>query len=111
MTHFFDSSTRTPRELLPGVKARTFWGDRMLLSLVDLAPHTVIPAHSHPHEQIGIVISGRMELTVDGEAREVGPGDVYVVPGDVKHGVRMGAEPCQVAETFAPVREEYKFPD
>ena len=111
MAYFFDSSKRTARELLPGISSRTFWGEKMLLSLVDLAPHADIPTHSHPHEQIGIIISGHMELTVAGEAREVGPGDVYVVPGDVKHSVRMGAEPCQVAETFAPVREEYKFPD
>ena len=111
MTYFFDSSKRTPRELLPGIHSRTFWGERMLLSLVDLAPHATIPPHSHPHEQLGIVVSGRMELTVDGETREVGPGDVYVVPGGVMHSVRMGAEPCQVAETFAPAREEYKFPD
>ena len=111
MSYFFDSSQRTPRELLPGVSVRTFWGERMLLSLVDLAANATIPAHSHPHEQIGVVVSGRMELTIDGEPREVGPGDVYVVPGGVAHGVRMGAEPCQVAETFAPVREEYKFPD
>ena len=111
MTYFFDSSQRTARELLPGVSSRTFWGERMLLSLVDLAPHARIPAHSHPHEQIGIVISGRMELTVAGETRVVGPGDVYVAPGGVEHSVQLGAEGCQVAETFAPVREEYKFPD
>lgn len=111
MTHFFDSSQRTAKELLPGISVRTFWGERMLLSLVDLEAHATIPPHSHPHEQVGIVVSGRMELTVDGETREVAPGDVYVVPGGVTHSVRMGAEPCQVAETFAPVREEYKFPD
>ena len=111
MTYFFDSSRRTAKELLPGVSSRTFWGERMLLSLVDLAAHANIPEHSHPHEQMGIVLSGRMELTVAGETREVTRGDVYVVPGDTTHSVRMGDEPCQVAETFAPVREEYKFPD
>lgn len=111
MEYFFDSSKRTAREVLPGIHLRTFWGERMLLSLVDLDANANIPPHSHPHEQIGIVVSGQMELTVDGRPRLVGPGDVYVVPGGVTHSVRMGPEPCQVAETFAPVREEYKFPD
>lgn len=111
MTYFFDSSARTPRELLPGISTRTFWGERMLLSLVDLAPHATIPPHSHSHEQIGIVVQGEMELTIAGEMRVVKVSDVYVAPGGVEHSVRVGALGCQVAETFAPVREEYKFPD
>jgi quercetin dioxygenase-like cupin family protein len=111
MGYFFDSAGRTPKELLPGIAVRTFWGERMLLSLVDLAANAIIPPHSHPHEQIGMVVHGEMELTIDGETRKVKVGDVYVVPGGIEHGVRMGPEPCQVVETFAPVREEYKFPD
>jgi quercetin dioxygenase-like cupin family protein len=111
MAYFFDSAARTPKELLPGIHSRTFWGDRMLLSLVDLAPNAAIPPHSHPHEQLGLVVHGEMELTIAGETRVVKEGDVYVVPGDVVHSVWMAGEPCQVVETFAPVREEYKFPD
>ncbi len=111
MAYFFDSAARTPKDLLPGIHARTFWGERMLLSLVDLDPHAVIPPHCHPHEQLGIVIKGEMELTVAGETRVVKVGDVYVVPGGAEHSVRLGEVACQVAETFAPVREEYKFPD
>lgn len=111
MAYFFDPAARTPRELLPGVAARTFWGERMLVSLVDLSANTAIPAHSHPHEQAGMVVQGGMELTIGGEARMVKPGDIYVVPGGVEHGVRVGDFPCQVVEMFAPVREEYKFPD
>jgi hypothetical protein len=38
-------------------------------------------------------------------------GDVYVAPGDVQHSVRVGERGCQVVEMFAPVREEYKFPE
>lgn len=111
MAYFFDPAVRTPKELLPGVVTRTFWGERMLVSLVDLAPNAVIPPHSHPHEQVGMVVRGQMELTISGETRVVKEGDVYVVPGDVSHSVRLGIEPCQVVEAFAPVREDYKFPD
>jgi quercetin dioxygenase-like cupin family protein len=111
MAFFFDSAARTPKALAPGITSRTFWGERMLLQLVDLKPDATIPPHSHPHEQLGMVVKGEMELTIGGETRAVKVGDVYVIPGDVEHAVRMGAEPCQVVEMFAPVREEYKFPD
>ena len=59
MAYFFDSAARTPKELLPGIVSRTFWGERMLLSLVDLEANATIPPHSHPHEQIGMVVQRR----------------------------------------------------
>lgn len=111
MAYFFDPEGRTPKQLMPGVAVRTFWGERMLMSLVDLAPGAVIPAHSHPHEQVGMMISGEMALTVAEETRHVGPGDIYIVPGGALHSVITGPAGAQAIEAFAPVREEYKFPD
>jgi len=111
MTYYFDSAARTRKELLPGVATRTFWGDRMLLSLVDLDPNTTIPLHAHPHEQVGMVLSGTVEFTIAGETRQLGPGDIYIAPGGVEHSVRLGNSACQILEAFSPVREEYKFPD
>jgi quercetin dioxygenase-like cupin family protein len=111
MGYFFDPAARTPKEQLPGVHLRTFWGDKMLLSLVDLDPRAIIPPHSHPHEQVGMVVAGEMELTIGGETRVVKTGDIYVAPAGVEHSVRVGPIACQAIEAFAPVREEYKFPN
>jgi quercetin dioxygenase-like cupin family protein len=111
MPYFYDASQRTTRENIPGVTLRTFWGDKMLLALIDLAPGAVIPPHSHPHEQAGTLVSGEMEMTVGGETRTVRVGDVYIVPGDVVHSVAVGPAGAQAVEVFAPAREEYKFPD
>ena len=106
---FFDPESRTKKELVPGVSARTFWGDRMLLSLVDLEPNAVIPPHSHPHEQAGMVVSGEMALTIGEETQQCKPGDLYIIAGDATHSVVTGEGPCQVIEAFSPVREEYKY--
>lgn len=111
MPYFYDASQRTPRENIPGVALRTFWGEKMLLTLIDLAPGAVIPPHSHPHEQVGTLVAGEMEMTVGDETRTVAAGVIYVVPGDVVHSVRVGPAGAQAVEVFAPVREEYKFPD
>ncbi len=109
MTCFCDPAERTPRELLPGVTVRTFWGERILLSVVDLAPGAVIPLHSHPHEQITTLISGHLEITAGGETRRCKPGDVCVFPGGTAHSVVNGPEPARALDAFSPVREEYKF--
>jgi quercetin dioxygenase-like cupin family protein len=111
MTYFFDPESRTAKELLPGVAVRTFWGERMLASLVDLEADAVIPAHSHPHEQFGMLIRGEMQVNIGGETRTVKAGGIYIVPGGVVHNVHVSAAGAQAIEAFSPVREEYKFPD
>jgi quercetin dioxygenase-like cupin family protein len=111
MTYFFDPETRTPKELLPGVIVRTFWGEQMLVSQVDLAPGAIVPAHAHPHEQFGTVLRGDMQISIAGETRAVQTGAIYIIPGDAQHSVFAGAEGAQLIEAFSPVREEYKFPD
>ena len=43
--------------------------------------------HSHPHEQIFIVLKGKMVMTIDGIDYELGVGDAaHMLPG-VPHGV------------------------
>ncbi|MCB0113365.1 MAG: cupin domain-containing protein [Caldilineaceae bacterium] len=106
---FFDPAEREPHELFPGILTRTFWGDKILISMLDLAPHGDVPFHSHPHEQAGVVLEGELELTIDGEVRLLGPGQVFVIPGGVEHRARTLDKPAKVIDIFSPVREEYKF--
>ncbi len=107
--YFHDSRTRAAKTLVPGVDARTFWGERMLVAVVDLDAGAVIPPHSHPHEQVGTVLEGTLSFTIGGETRQVGPGDVWVIPGGVEHSVIMGDTPARVVEMFSPAREDYKY--
>ena len=109
MRHFLDASTRASKEIATGVHIRTFWGDRMLLSLVDIEPWAVVPNHTHPHEQSGVVLSGAAEMTIGEERKALKPGDLYVIPGGVEHSLTNGPQPTQVLDIFSPVREEYKY--
>ena len=107
--YFHNPDDRETKELVPGVLARTYWGEKMLAAVVDLAAHATIPMHSHPHEQLGIVISGDIEFNVAGEIKILKPGEVYTIPGDVEHGAKTFDQPVQVLDVFSPVREEYKY--
>lgn len=106
---FYDVAKREVKELLAGINARTFWGENLLMAVVDLDPNVELPNHSHPHEQGGIVIAGNLELTIDGHTKLLGPGDVYIIPGGMEHSARTGQEPARVMDIFSPVREEYKY--
>lgn len=107
--YFHDSQKRATKELAPGVLARTFWGEGLMLVLVDLAPHAVVPAHSHPHEQAGVVLQGKLAFEIGGEQQVLGPGDVYTIPGGTPHAVRTLDHPAQVLDVFTPVRADLQY--
>ncbi|MBI2202009.1 MAG: cupin domain-containing protein [Armatimonadetes bacterium] len=104
---FFDPSKLRPREIAPGARIRTMWGERIMVSMVDLEPGSVVPAHTHPHEQMGVVLEGEFHMRVGGEERLLKPGDVYLVPSNMEHSVTVGATRAQVADLFSPPREDY----
>ena len=111
MSYFRDSSEITRKEVAPGVVLRTMWGDKVMMSLVEVAPGAIVPIHSHPNEQTGIMMQGEFEMTIGGETRVLKPGDAYVIPGGVEHGV-VGSDGWSLAlDIFSPPREDYKVTD
>lgn len=91
----------------PGITVRSVAGAALHVVWVAIAPDTELPAHRHPHEQIGTILEGAIEITIAGETRRVGPGASYVVPGGVEHGGRTGPEGVLALEVFTPLREDY----
>jgi quercetin dioxygenase-like cupin family protein len=106
---FYNPKDRETKQLLPGILARTFWGSNLMLAVIDLEANALLPNHSHPHEQGGIVLEGELEFTVGGEAKLLHPGDLYIIPGGMEHSVRVGPTPSRVMDIFSPVREEFKY--
>ena len=92
---------------LPGIERRTLsHGERTLMTEFRLHGGSVLPAHVHPHEQIGYLVSGRMRLRIGSAERELVPGDSWCIPGGVEHGATI-LEDSLALEVFSPVREDY----
>jgi quercetin dioxygenase-like cupin family protein len=106
--YFCNYEEREDKELFPGVRSKTFWGENMLLSVLEMDPHIHVPLHSHPHEQSGTVFEGEFEMTIGGETKTMRPGDTYLIPGGVEHSVTIGDKLVKALDIFSPVREEYK---
>ena len=76
--------------------------------LIDLQPGSEIPMHSHPHEQAGICLRGRMEFKTEEGAVVVEPNIAYLFASHERHGARvLSAEGATVLEAFSPPREDY----
>jgi quercetin dioxygenase-like cupin family protein len=108
MSQYFPEPSECSRHVIfPGVTIRTCAAERMMMSLVDLQSHSVVEEHDHPHEQVGMVLKGRATFFIGGEQKTLGPGDMYRIPGGVRHRVVTGDEPAQALDIFYPVREDY----
>jgi quercetin dioxygenase-like cupin family protein len=84
----------------PGVIVRILTdGEKAMLVEVDLEPGSVVPMHTHTHEQTGTLISGRMRFEIGEEAFELEPGDAWMIPGGVAHEA-AGIDRCRVVEVF-----------
>ena len=94
-------------KIFPGVDIHTLAGQQMMLSLVEFAPRAVVERHSHPHEQMGLLLEGELEFFVGEERCVARPGDMWRIPGGVEHGVIAGDQPAKALDVFQPIREDY----
>ncbi len=63
--------------------------------------------HSHPHEQVGYVVSGEIDLFVqDQPTTRLPAGGSYYVPPNVKHYIKTYA-PTILVDCFTPQREDF----
>ena len=108
MSYFIESSKIKRQEIASGVSIRTMWGEEIMVSILESAPHAVVEDHVHPHEQIGIVLQGEFEMFIGDETKHMRPGDAYVIPGGVEHGIVGDNGWALVLDVFTPVRDEYK---
>jgi quercetin dioxygenase-like cupin family protein len=95
-------------EIFPGVNIFTTAGEQMMLSLVEFEPRSVVRPHSHPHEQMGVLLAGELTFTIGGETRTLQPGDMWRIPGNVVHSAVAGDEPVKALDVFHPIREDYR---
>lgn len=105
--YFVDSAERRKLTIFAGVEAFIASGENMTLSLVEMTPGSEVELHSHPHEQVGMLIEGQARFFVGGDERVLGPGDMYRIPGGVEHRVIALENGAKALDCFNPVREEY----
>ena len=72
--------TTVKQEALPGTNHVT------LQVIVELDAGAVIARHTHPGHEATVILSGDLELAVEGEAtRRLAPGDSFLVQAGVPH--------------------------
>lgn len=104
---FIDLNSVPAIEPVPGCRMRTPFGQHLMLSYLEMDEGAVVPLHHHPHEQGGILLKGRVELTIGEETRIVDAGSLFIIPPGVPHRAVAVDGPAVVLDVFSPVREDY----
>lgn len=65
------------------------------------------PPHHHPHEQVSYVVAGELLIYIDGEPTKLGPGDMFTVPPNIPHSVKLISKHVRLVDTFTPLREDF----
>jgi quercetin dioxygenase-like cupin family protein len=82
-------------------------GGGMMLVQFSFAAGVTTAMHQHPHEQIGYVVSGEIDLIMEGhETVRLSAGGSYYVAPNVQHYVVTHA-PTVLVDCFSPRREDF----
>jgi quercetin dioxygenase-like cupin family protein len=92
-------------EAYPGVLRQSFSSEEATVSRYTFSPGATFPLHRHAQEQITVVQSGAIEMTIAGRSSTMGAGEFSVVGKEVEHGITAGPDGARVIAIVIPRRE------
>jgi quercetin dioxygenase-like cupin family protein len=95
------------KELAKGIIGRYIHTENNTIGFINIVKGAVLPLHSHFHTQTTQIISGKLEMTIDGVTQILEPGSITIIPSNIAHGAKALTD-CVITDTFYPVREDYK---
>lgn len=104
---FSKKDDRSFGPLIDGVTMRPLaWGEKTILCEFKLEKGQKIPAHQHPYEQTGYLISGKLNFRIDKTWHIAETGDSWSIPENIEHEVEI-LKNSVVLELFSPIRHDY----
>ncbi|MCP4136721.1 MAG: cupin domain-containing protein [bacterium] len=97
---------KTPLE---GILLKSVHLNNVMITWVEFQPNTLLPEHSHEHEQITLVVEGKLEMTVGGTKKILEKGETAVIPSNTKHSAQSLDEVTIAVDAWNPIREDYKM--
>lgn len=110
-SYFIDISSAPRIAHAPGVETTILTGhngEGMMMVLTELSPGANVPAHSHPHQQMGMVYAGKANMRIGNESRIVEKGNFCIMPSNIEHEATcLGDESFVMLDIFYPAREDF----
>lgn len=91
----------------PGIQRQMVVGQNVMMVRFTFEPLLVTPEHTHPHEQMTMILKGRVKFIISGEERIMSAGDILHFPPHNRHGATMLDEEVVLIDIFSPIREDF----
>ena len=93
-------------QLAENIKRQMIAGTKAMMVRWEFRNGAVAARHSHPHEQIVVMVHGKLKLIVGDDEKLLEAGDVVVVPPHVEHEAHA-LEDTVVIDIFSPPRQDF----
>jgi quercetin dioxygenase-like cupin family protein len=83
------------------------YSKRLMLVQFDFGAKVASWEHNHPHEQVGYVVSGEIDVFMEGHAPvRLKAGGSYFIPSNLMHHIET-LVPTVLIDCFTPQREDF----
>jgi quercetin dioxygenase-like cupin family protein len=83
-----------------GTVRKTWVGERMILTRVVVRPNSRGKAHSHPSEQISMILRGRVRVFMHGKEEIASAGSIVHIPGNAVHMFEILDEETEILDVY-----------
>jgi quercetin dioxygenase-like cupin family protein len=108
MDFFYDVNELPLKPFAPGIRWFVFSLEKMMGAYFEIQPGVIVDEHSHPHEQMGMLIRGTLKWRVAGKETMTKAPALYRIPSQERHRAEIvGDEPALIFEIYHPIREDF----
>jgi quercetin dioxygenase-like cupin family protein len=102
----YNLNTTEYKTLRPGFEVKFIHTEHNTIAYFKIAKGAELPMHHHMHTQTTTVLSGELQLTLNGETKVYCSNEVCYIKANEPHSA-IAITDCTVLDVFFPVREDY----
>jgi quercetin dioxygenase-like cupin family protein len=103
---FINFNTNKVVKIWDGIYGTLAHSEQQTFGHFNIDHGTVLPEHSHVHEQWCHVLEGELEFTIDGEKMLLTSGMTAYIPSFAPHSA-IARTACKVIDCFTPARQDF----
>ncbi len=102
----FKLDDKKPLQMAKGIISLPLALEKIMVNIVELEKGAEVPEHSHPEEQISLIIEGELEFELEGERFLLASGEGVLIPANAPHRAKA-LKKTLAYDCFSPPRWDY----
>ena len=95
---FWSLDTLELKEFRHGIMSAAEAGENLIMVYMELAEKMEDTGHEHAFDQCGIILQGKIEMSIGEERRTLNPNETYFIPSGTHHGWKTFDSPVRLLD-------------